>query len=278
MIEVIPGLWGKASCSKDFSIFKLGKCDSFEFVYSSLKKKAAFTLAEVLITLGIIGVVAAMTLPTLIQNHQKQVLLTQLKKNYAILTQAVSMLKAEYDNVDPVQMPFVQQQWDHKAYLKTELLGPEFAKYLPIVSSKADPDAKMCFDSVDDWNVKYGNGNLSNKINFYISNDGDKHWTWELNNGACIHFSHGSAWEWTDSTPHRFIIDVNGSKKNPNQSGKDIFMFDFKPDGKLIPTMNDLSASEQLNDWNGCKKSGLGCAAMIMKNGWSYPKDYPAWK
>ena len=34
--------------------------------------KKGFTLAEVLITLGIIGVVAAMTMPTLIQNHQKR--------------------------------------------------------------------------------------------------------------------------------------------------------------------------------------------------------------
>lgn len=42
-----------------------------------MKKLNAFTLAEVLITLGIIGVVAAMTLPTLIQNHQKQVYATQ---------------------------------------------------------------------------------------------------------------------------------------------------------------------------------------------------------
>ena len=44
------------------------------------KIKFAFTLAEVLITLGIIGVVAAITLPTLIKNYQKHVYVTQLKK------------------------------------------------------------------------------------------------------------------------------------------------------------------------------------------------------
>ena len=43
-------------------------------------KKAAFTLTEVLITLGIIGVVAALTLPTLISNHKKQTYVNQLKK------------------------------------------------------------------------------------------------------------------------------------------------------------------------------------------------------
>ena len=37
-----------------------------------MKKISAFTLAEVLVTLGIIGVVSAMTIPTLMQNHQKK--------------------------------------------------------------------------------------------------------------------------------------------------------------------------------------------------------------
>ncbi len=47
---------------------------------SLLSRLAAFTLAEVLITLGIIGVVAAMTIPSLIQNYQEKVLANQFKK------------------------------------------------------------------------------------------------------------------------------------------------------------------------------------------------------
>ena len=48
--------------------------------------KKGFTLAEVLITLGIIGVVAAMTLPTLIKNYQKQVWAISAKKSYAVVS------------------------------------------------------------------------------------------------------------------------------------------------------------------------------------------------
>ena len=57
--------------------------------------KIGFTLAEVLITLGIIGVVAALTLPPLIENHQKQVTVNKLKKFYSLMSQAVLMWQNE---------------------------------------------------------------------------------------------------------------------------------------------------------------------------------------
>ena len=55
-----------------------------------------FTLAEVLVTLGIIGVVAAMTMPTLVSNHQRTVYVTQLKKVVTELAQAAD--RAASDN------------------------------------------------------------------------------------------------------------------------------------------------------------------------------------
>ena len=59
-------------------------------------KKFAFTLAEVLITLGIIGTVAAMTLPSLITRNQNKALEAGLKKNYSIIQQAFEMYQAEH--------------------------------------------------------------------------------------------------------------------------------------------------------------------------------------
>mgnify|MGYP000358167703 FL=1 len=58
-------------------------------------RKTAFTLAEVLITLGIIGVVAAMTMPTLIESHNRQVVETRLEKFYSTINQAI--VRAEVD-------------------------------------------------------------------------------------------------------------------------------------------------------------------------------------
>ena len=60
-----------------------------------MEKFKAFTLAEVLVTLGIIGVVSAMTVPTLMQNYQRQSYVTQLHKVYNELGQAAERYKAD---------------------------------------------------------------------------------------------------------------------------------------------------------------------------------------
>ena len=54
-------------------------------------RRFAFTLAEVLVTLGIIGVVSAMTIPSLTQSWQKQAYVAQLKKVYSQLAQAAAL-------------------------------------------------------------------------------------------------------------------------------------------------------------------------------------------
>ena len=64
--------------------------------YESINRKA-FTLAEVLITLGIIGVVAAMTIPNLTHKIKSKVLATQFKKSIADVTQVIGRIKAEND-------------------------------------------------------------------------------------------------------------------------------------------------------------------------------------
>ena len=62
-----------------------------------MTKRFGFTLAEVLITLGIIGVVAAMTIPTLIANTNGAKFRSQFKKTISTLNQAGLMSQAQYD-------------------------------------------------------------------------------------------------------------------------------------------------------------------------------------
>ena len=61
-----------------------------------LSRKAAFTMAEVLITLGIIGIVAAMTLPTVINRAQRKILTQQFKKSYATVQNAINLAQSEW--------------------------------------------------------------------------------------------------------------------------------------------------------------------------------------
>ena len=73
--------------------------NSFRFSPFALRDSYAFTLAEVLIVLGIIGIVAELTIPTLMNNVQNQVTVVTVKKAYSTLSQAYTM--AVQDNGIP---------------------------------------------------------------------------------------------------------------------------------------------------------------------------------
>ena len=62
--------------------------------------KKGFTLSEVLITLGIIGIVAAITIPTLITNYQKKTTATRVKKAYSELLQAIKLSENDNDSME----------------------------------------------------------------------------------------------------------------------------------------------------------------------------------
>ena len=91
--------------------------------------KAAFTLAEVLITLGIIGVVAAMTLPTLVAKYKEKQRVTQVKKAYSVLNQAFNMAKLEYgDVIDWGLTTTSTGQTDENGEPVYDYTGPEIVK------------------------------------------------------------------------------------------------------------------------------------------------------
>ncbi len=244
---------------------------------SAKPRRAAFTLAEVLITLGIIGVVAAMTLPGLIQNYQKQVILTQLKKNYAILNQAVQMLKAHNDNVDPSQIStYMKTRYDGAKYIDTTLFGPEFAKYLPTDWHRSDPEGIACYKDAESFDaVTAGAGKITG--GGYLTHNPGFDYVWHLTNGACVQLQSRQGWTWNGNNDQRhwFIIDVNGVDRRPNWIGKDIFVFDFMPDGRILPDGHDRTADERRSDWDKCDNVGSYCAYEIVNNGWQFPKNYP---
>jgi len=101
-------------------------------------KKSGFTLAEILITLGIIGTVAAMTIPTLMMNYQKQVWESKLKKIFSIATNACERMLIE-ENVSRVNETAVYGEVSNdnlRTYFKLmkdgeEVTGKGFSMLLP---------------------------------------------------------------------------------------------------------------------------------------------------
>ena len=82
------------------------------------KMRFGFTLAEVLITLGIIGVVAAMTIPNLIATHKAKRFRTQFLKSYSTIQQVFKQMQADDISIDPADYPIQEYYKVFGKYLK----------------------------------------------------------------------------------------------------------------------------------------------------------------
>ena len=189
--------------------------NSPETVYSLLTthhslKKAAFTLAEVLITLGIIGVVAALTLPTLIQNHQKQVYVTQLKKAYSNISNALSQVVNDEGVVDWDQACIVTTVYDYDEKTNINACLHKVAKQMKALNIK-----DYGVTCSNDW-CKYGH-DVDNDIGTSTTLASVGTGMFTTPDGMLYMFP---CWALTN-----VVVDVNGINKSPNQPGRDIFEF-----------------------------------------------------
>ena len=105
---------------------------------------SAFTLAEVLITLGVIGVVAALTLPALLANYREIVIVNQVKKSYSAFMQGIELAKGRTGAFDNLQIFDTSKTSD-------EVLDI-LSKYFNVVSICHSSDHKGCGG---EYNVKY---------------------------------------------------------------------------------------------------------------------------
>ncbi|MBE7710818.1 MAG: type II secretion system protein [Cyanobacteria bacterium SIG31] len=171
-------------------------------------KKNGFTLAEVLITLAIIGVVATMTLPALMTNTQEQQAKTGLKKAINTLTEAVQMHQA-IDGFDFASMK-------HEATID-QLKGNEISEenenslsFLAILQARTQIDYKNMGE--DSYNIEVGGGD-----------NGDWDTTVRFKDGTAVIFPSGivansdNSLKQSDGLPLgiTIVVDTNGAK-GPN--------------------------------------------------------------
>lgn len=194
----------------------------------------AFTLAEVLITLGIIGVVAALTLPTLIQNYEEKATVTRLKKVYTTLANAVQLASFEKGMYDETTATESQEFWDY------------ISPYLKL--------SKDCGTGQGCW--------YNEKMKFLHGANGGNINTLTMYNKAIL--EDGTLLQVHKNGEIR--ADINGFRK-PNTQGIDIFYFHVE-ENKLIPggRTKDQEASFQkyCNMTSNIDQNGVACTAWVL--------------
>jgi prepilin-type N-terminal cleavage/methylation domain-containing protein len=210
-------------------------------LFTSQNKKAAFTLAEVLITLGIIGVVAAITLPTLIQNYQKKTYVEGLKSGISILSQGFRKVLADegVDDLSNTEMWKNCQLSYYNGYSITKTCETILSKYFKVAKFQSISD----LHAIGDTNAQYYYTindvveckNLVTKSNkrYYLNDKtkcyGPSHITIMLANGMRVDLNIVSGGFYVGN----INLDINGGK-GPNTWGRDAFDLCILPNGNVI--------------------------------------------
>ena len=204
--------------------------------------KKAFTLAEVLITLGIIGIVAAMTMPTLIANYKTKEIVGKLKKLQSSMSQAALMAVNEYGAIDTWGIIKDDKESAH-------LVGTRLKPYLKLLD---DCGTETSESYTGQWHLL--NGVFQSKVTDFSLDcyyklrlaDGSEIFIRPTNNGANI------------------MVDING-KHVPNVLGKDIFFFGLKENGKCSAAGAGLDPKG--SGWATCnpkKGEGWNCTGRVV--------------
>ncbi|MBP3924919.1 type II secretion system protein [bacterium] len=184
------------------------------------RRKTAFTLAEVLITLGVIGIVAAMTLPPLVSNYRKKALQTALLKTYSELQQVNQQLISEGNNLRDIDT-----YSGNEVRLRAKLIMGKFnGKY---ALTHADyPTIRQELEEI------YHNKGLFDHSRKNLG----AHPT--CDNGGVWTDNQGRLWLFNDADK-QICVDINGTK-GPNAYGYDYFIFYPDANGKIIPHYTDI--------------------------------------
>lgn len=231
----------------------------FNRAFTMNKLTNGFTLAEVLITIGVIGVVAAMTIPTLISSYKKKVIETRLSKFYSTMNQALKLAEYDYDDRsgwDELGNGFIEDENGNNVPAAESWVKKYLIPYI-----KADTKMK----------------NAQGKIELYFQD------------GSAVVISSASWLYYPDASKYKIAED---GVIDQNIAGKDMFIFFYG--GNQNPSN---SSSKYVGNgvepykyaWNGtredlfsgkygCGKSGVinaYCTELIKSNNWKFPKDYP---
>jgi len=207
-------------------------------------KKTAFTLAEVLITLGIIGVVAAMTIPTLMTNIHHMQYTARLKKFYSTMKQAMISAEDEYGDVT---------DWDITLSFE-DYLKKYFSPYLQGTIVINAGENKINYPQYFDTNT------------YFMFNDGS---FFSIARGSCIDICFDvNGW----NKPNKLGYDMFRFLYCP---AADSYWCNGEGGFCTFHLKNELTRKQRLA---ACKSASSKCSSLLEIDNWNFEKDYPYWK
>ena len=228
-------------------------------------RRTAFTLAEVLITLGIIGVVAAMTMPSLIQRHKEKVTVTKVKTALSLLSQTYMLAKADGEGVNdwfPQNSTWTPDEdgnsvQDESGKINQDIFWDKLAPHLKILTRCKASDTS-CKKPAELYTLS---GDVRNI---------------DLNSYSIINLTNGMTLlgGWISNIDCKekercgdFAVDINGIENRPNATGKDIFYFSIQADA-ISPIFNEEYTMEDYCNikTSSNRNNGYACTRWIIQN------------
>ena len=203
-------------------------------------KFMAFTLAETLIVIGVIGIVSALTLPNLNSSTGDKEKVAKVEKIYQNLNDAFSRAEAVYGPFDTWFVNDTDEQ-------KITRFGERLTEFMKVSKNCETTNGQGCFSSSKVFNLK-SSGDFSDSLD-----SKDKWYRFITADGTSVALA-------TDL--HEIFVDIDGSTKGKNKMGNDIFMFTINESSGIVPSGLDQSFTNLLSDLN---TAGSYAAAWIVK-------------
>lgn len=214
----------------------------------------AFTMAEVLITIGLIGLVAAMTLPTVISDSQKKSTVVQVKKFYNTINNAVQFSIAQNGDVE---------YWMGEPHNATKEENLEFLKLYILPYIKYNKY---------DYCVKN-----ENRVCIYMSSGGMFTFRYDGNGGDIVYYVNGKRNRTFRNAFFFQFNKINGKDSDGNEIKRlnrktSIEPYTFEWDGTYDQLLNHPIFGCRRNNALGY---GAFCTKLIQMNNWEIPDEYP---
>ena len=227
--------------------------------------KQGFTLSEVLITLGIVGIIAVLTIPGVMKNYKNRLYTAQLEKAYSQIADATQAIMADehvdnfYETTAAGATTYKEGATDHQE--PQTGAGYFLTKYFKTVKKDCfKADKSGCMTSNADTYKTINNSPITSEASDYCI---------QTVSGATICGFHNA-----NVNCSSYLIDVNGMAA-PNVAGRDIFSLDIGRNGSILDygvgcqvTNTDRASLCTTGTTNSLYYAAEGCLVNVMEAGW----------